>query len=543
MSWENSVRRREQHKVKRIFLLFGLLCLLPFLLGFVFFGFGDGLKVNAGALLTHLTQDRGERDDIDLPIYEFFIPSESLSALNEDLPTSGRVRKKGYMLYNGIKFPVTIKYRGMLKLHWGGPKRSFRVYLKKKGPFGKIRTINFVNPKAFNFIKNYMTAWIAKQMGVAAPLDKLVFVKVNGKNYGVMEMIEQVTGRYERIRNQSRDQIPVYRGDKIPEGDTTMVSELLYESEKNWVYKSNAAAALSDKKLSQLISLVNEPVITEATYDSLEQLIDIDAYMRFQACLMALNTVHVDQIHNQYFIFNTRKERFYPVLWDPSFMWPADDMGFYQINDPLAYVVLTNPQWRKMRDRYLYKFLQNYHVNGRLYQKMKDIIDLIRPSVYADKYKYGVITANLDDVFAFSNVHFESSHISLRERTKTHYNYLLAELSQTYIAYELADQALAIRVNSNVPVTVEITGKDTAGFTISSMDTVDQPDLQYDHARVSFELFGEVAHIDAKKNNRFDEHRYYIAVERAYNFAIDGELSSIDFYNAITREKIQPVSQ
>ena len=44
---------------------------------------------------------------------------------------------------------------------------------------------------------NHVATWIGNKVQTNTLLDKLVFLKINGKNYGLMEMVEQPTKKYE----------------------------------------------------------------------------------------------------------------------------------------------------------------------------------------------------------------------------------------------------------------------------------------------------------------------------------------------------------
>ena len=134
--------------MKKIAIVFFLLVGITLGVGVLKFGVQDGIKINVMASLCAL-ENRSHNNLMPegLPVYEIEIDEDQWDELLADLPESGRDKKKVVFKHEGKAYKAKMKTRGHLKLHWGGHKKSIRVYFKGKSPFGTINQMNFIKPK------------------------------------------------------------------------------------------------------------------------------------------------------------------------------------------------------------------------------------------------------------------------------------------------------------------------------------------------------------------------------------------------------------
>jgi hypothetical protein len=526
--------------MKRVIIFLSLAVIVLTCISSYNYGFKDGLKFNLTSIATGLV-NRSQSDNVpdELPLYKLKISEENLNLLNADLPTSGKTRVPGNLIFDGISYPVEVKYRGNLALHWKGPKKSMRIFFLKKSPFGNMKKINFVNPKTYHVINNHISMWVGKQMGMNTIHDKMAFLKLNGKNYGVMEIMEQPDGKYEENRNLRKSEVPVYKGDYIPEGDTVMVSEQLWKSELNWAYKSDANHIQSDIVLKKIVEVVNSNIPNSEKCSSIEKYIDIDEYIRYYAGLRLINTVHIDQTHNQIIVFNQEKEKFYPVLWDPTIMWPAHkDNNFYLIYDALCYVVMSNPKWREKRDQIIYEYTTKFHDENWLYEKMDKKISLIENDVYLDHNKCNPITSNLNDVNKFSNFHFLHSYEKLKDDCKIHFDEMKTAISFYEVQKDLSQNQFIMSFKSNAPIIVELEVKESGDLKVIDQNVFYEV-LEKSENRIKVKVFGNVIHIDGAEANPYAVSRSYVPAEGQMSISSKTSIDKVVMYNAITGEEIK----
>ncbi|HNR53660.1 MAG TPA: hypothetical protein PKJ19_00725, partial [Flavobacteriales bacterium] len=108
--------------------------------------------------------------------------------------------------------------------------------------------------------------------------------------------------------------------------------------------------------MEALVDVIDDSTLTiPVRRDTLAKLIDVDAYARYLAAMLVVNTKHMDQFHNQWLVMSERTGLFYPIFWDALLMFPPEGEPLYFINDALAHWFLRIPEWRLLRDRYAYQ--------------------------------------------------------------------------------------------------------------------------------------------------------------------------------------------
>jgi hypothetical protein len=377
-----------------------------------------------------------------IPVLDLSVDQEKLDSLSADLPWSGGRNMPAVLHHNGADHKVRFRYRGVYATsHFLGGKRSFRLSLKRSGPFAPYRKVNVINPKAFNMVNDHMAAFVGGTMGVAVPWNELVFVRINGRDQGVMEVFEQVDGEFERNRHLVDHEVPVYKGDYPPiTGRALTKGRSLWTNTAHWEYVSDADSSVAHARLKALVEALrpdDRPL--GARRDSIARLVDVDAYLRYQAAILLLNTQHIDQYHNQWLVLDPRTQRFYPVLWDALLLFAQPGEPLYYVHDALAYWMLRVPEWRLQRDRYAWQALQHLHGEGEFEAELDRVLDRIRPSVLADRNKYGNVTLFAEDVHRFSLVHVISSIAGLRDGTRRWWNITKARLQANEVEVTRAD--------------------------------------------------------------------------------------------------------
>ncbi|MBL7950773.1 MAG: CotH kinase family protein [Flavobacteriales bacterium] len=372
-----------------------------------------------------------------LRVIDLRIDQGHLDTLNSDLPWSGDHNVPAMLVEHGVEYPVKFRYRGIYSAsHYLGGKKSFRLTLGKDGPFGPYRRLNFINPKSFNMVNDHMGMWIAGRMGVAVPWNEMVFVRLNGEDYGVMEMYEQPDGRFEKNRRLTTDEVPVYRGEYPPiTGRELTEKRTLWRKASNWQYVSDADSSLAHAHLQALVDVIYDSTLTlTQRRDTLGSLIDVDAYARYLAAMLVVNTKHMDQYHNQWLVMSERTGLFYPIFWDGLLMFPPEGEPLYFINDALAHWFLRIPEWRLLRDRYAFEGLRELHRSGAFLAEYDRTIERIKPSVLADRNKYGHVSLVPADVHRFSVAHVISSFAGMRSTVSGYWDRTLARLSDGKVA-------------------------------------------------------------------------------------------------------------
>ncbi|MBK8531987.1 MAG: CotH kinase family protein [Flavobacteriales bacterium] len=442
----------------------------------VLLGPGRAVRIAAASFLSTtvdgLAEDPGPHQ---LRILELRIDPSYLDSLERDLPWSGGENMPATLVENGVEYPVEFRYRGIYSAsHYLGGKKSFRLKLPKKNPFAPYRKLNVIDPKSFNMANNHLGNWIAARMGVPTPWNELVYVRINGKDQGVMELYEQPDGKFERIRGLAEHDVPVYKGDFPPiEGRELPAKRMLWRNATFWEYESKADSTVSNARLRALVDVVDDPSLTiTQRRDTLAQLIEVDAYARYFAAMLVVNTKHIDQYHNQWLVMSDRTGRFYPIFWDALLMFPPEGEPLYFINDALAHWFLRIPEWRRLRDRYAYEAMRDLHASGVFMREFDRTIAEIRPSVLRDRNKYGHVSLVPSDVHRFSVAHVISSFAGMRTTVNGYWDRLSDRLAANAVTVERTG-GLHITCTSEAPLELRWRATSTeAPIVTSGMDTL-----------------------------------------------------------------------
>jgi len=391
-----------------------------------------------------------------IPVIDLRIDPVALDSLNADLPWSGGANQKARLIGNGVEHKVRFRYRGMYTpSHFLGGKKSFRLSMKRSNPWAPYRRVNVINPKAHNLVNNHMAAWVAGSMGVPVPMDEMVFARINGKDIGVMELYEQVDGDFERNRHLWPKQVPVYKGDFPPiTGRTLSKGRTLWADAAHWEYSSKADSTIAHDKLVRLVAALQKDTLPIAAHrDSIAALLDVDAWLRYEAALLVINTTHVDQYHNQWLVLNPRTGRFYPVLWDALMLFAPPGEPLYYVNDAMSWWTLRIPEWRLQRDRYVREAMQRLHRDGEFNRQLDAVVERIGPSVLADRNKFGNVTLEPEDVHRASLLHVIGSLAGLRSGAAAHWERTLQRFER---AEAVVDRGAALRVRSGAEVPIRL---------------------------------------------------------------------------------------
>jgi hypothetical protein len=436
-------------------LLFAV-AVLPVVVLAVMLGPDRALRIAGAAVLSTAVDGFVEQPgEHRIPLLDIHVDPAHLDTLNADLPWSGGRMVPAELHYNGIHHQVRFRYRGALTpLHFLGGKKSFRLSVKGPPPHLPFRRVNVMNPKSFNMLNNHMGLWIGGFMGVAVPHDEIVFVRLNGRDHGVMELLEQPDGRFERVRGVHDAQVPVFKGDFGPvQGRALGAINLLWSDAAHWQFVGNADSTEAMERLRELVSVVvADTMALEERRDAIERLVDVEAWLRFIAAMQVVNTTHIDQVHNQVIVLNPRTGRFYPVFWDPLLMYAQPDGAMHYVHDALAYWMLQVPDWRLRKDRHVHEALSALHHKGLFLLHWRSTEERIMPSVLADRNKYGNVTMEAEDVHRFSILHTMSGSQNMRRNISAYWDRLSARLAATGVEVVRSDDAIRLRTTAEAPL-------------------------------------------------------------------------------------------
>lgn len=526
--------------MKKIGVLYFILVSITICIGISKFGLRDGIKANVMALLCALeNRASNNRSPNGLPVYDIKIKEHKWNELIYNLPQSGRKKKSITFLHKDKSYKAKLRLRGHLKLHWGGKKKSIRVYFKDDSPFDSIKQMNFINPKTYQLINDHIATWIGKKVGANTLRNEMVFLRINGENYGIMEMVEQPTKRYAINRNISTQNVTLFKGDYIRDDSGHSTAVLLWKSENNWKTKNPDEAAT--QKLASLIELLNADNITlNSRLNEIENHVIIDEYIKYYAALTLINTEHIDQTHNQVIVYDSHQQKYYPILWDPTFMWGHEPHRFYNFYDPLSYYILQNPKWREQRDRYIYSYLLDNYDSGKFLAYHKKVENNLWPAVKKDYNKCNPVGSDLDLIYRFSNSIYSHSNKKIRKDTDNYYKLLKQNIANSNVEkLKLQDSIIEITYNTYSPLILEIECEKDISVSSTEIKNKIGHVIAINGNILKIKLYGQIEHEDGPKGNIYKIFSGFVQKTREEQIYIGAKIKNIDIYNAITQRKIE----
>lgn len=472
-----------------------------------------------------------------LPVVDVRIDADTLRLLQRDLPWSGGTYHRAEVMDAGIRFPVKFRYRGaVMPSHYIGGKASFRLRTHKRGPFTPLRTVNLINPKSLSMVHGVAAFWAAGATGADVPFTELAFVRANGEDVGVMELVEQVDGRCDMVRGRAAHQVPVYKGDMPPlDGHSLPEGKPLWASADAWQYASKADHTRSDRTLAGVIDALHHA--TDSTFaQRIDTLIDRPAFARFLAAIKLLNTHHIDNIHNQWLVASARDGRLRPVLWDPVIFSATGLEPFYPINDAMAFALLRDGAFRLERDRALFRALQKVHVHRALDGFVATTLERMRPAALADRRKCAVLADGMNEVVRYSA--WERAHAADAFVPAMHAYWQEVMRGFDIVDLHRSGTADVVRVEWKGAAAVRVRWRSQQAPAIESADG---STVQFVPDGRSALVMPGVVHCDGPKADAFAGDRWYnvLPVQILVRFAAGAD-TTLTFENAVTDGPITP---
>lgn len=244
----------------------------------------------------------------------FILQPSELTALNSNLPLSGGLEKRAYMLTDESVTKGKLRYRGDNYYHWAFPNKSWRFKTSKKNLYEGRRKVNFITPKGNSLLNNHMSYELADLLGLLSPESYLTEISVNGVYNGVKLFVEQVDESF--LRNNRRMPNDIYRGDNMGQKQYSGVTVSLFNNPSIW----EKAAYNNHYVKSNLTPL--EEMIENLKQDKYE-IYNLNDFAKMAAFVDIVGSYHYSPQHNWMLYYDSYYERMSPIIWDPVGFWPA----------------------------------------------------------------------------------------------------------------------------------------------------------------------------------------------------------------------------
>ena len=254
--------------------------------------------------------------DLDLRVVHLRADEADLGKLNADLPDSGFEFVKGEIMGPEGSLRCRLRYRGDTALHWGYPKKSWRIKMTGGAMWEGLASFNLLAPKLPSHLNNFLGYRLASTMGLIAPRTELVNVTLNGSPMGVHLMVEQL----DESTLRAHDVMPgdVYSGEMIGRDRYERLFPSVFQHPGIWtkIAVNNHYPADAKPALAHLLRVLMATP-SEAQHEQLSAILDLEAWGRFNAFETLAQTWHYDSAHNWRLFWDSNRGKIVPLVWDP----------------------------------------------------------------------------------------------------------------------------------------------------------------------------------------------------------------------------------
>ncbi|WP_157950242.1 CotH kinase family protein, partial [Vallitalea okinawensis] len=363
----------------------------------------------------------------DLKTYYINVDVNEYNSLSTNLPESGQEYIDAYMRYEDKMHKVKLRFRGDNTWHWLYDKKSYRIKTKKDDLIDGIRKFNFVNAREKTMLVDYLEAQIATQMGILAANVEPVRVFMNNKYAGVFLYIDQTDESF--LRNNKKLPSNLYVGEAKED-----VWGNIEVWEKHAEYNVMEESDFSD--LNELLTVSNNGNKDIFPYE-IEQILDIEKYLKWNAFMEISKSRHVTKVHNNKFYFDPSNGKFEPIAWDAFGLSNNGGSQYNTTNIPLNllnYRMLQNPEYVELSNQYIWESIQMEEIIDFTLLKLDEMYSTIRADVYADRYKDYVDFTDSDwKSRTYTNIEFEKNVEVLKEWLRLREAFLVSEIKRNNI--------------------------------------------------------------------------------------------------------------
>ena len=386
----------------------------------------------------------------ELPVVELYVRGKRLDRLKDALPTTNVKSEKAKIRLGDERYSGKVRFKGDSMNHWAFPNKSWRVELEDGDFYRGMQTFNLNVPRVDNQIANWLGYNLAGEVeGLLSPFAENVHFRLNRLFDGIRLFLEQP--------NQDMLARRYLPAGKIFVGDIS--SEQVYGAiPRKKLYSDLTAWSVDGPgndlhrgELELLINTLHEDENPYLFYDRLTSIVDVEALAKFMALLELVGSVHVDETHNGKLYFHPHIGKFIPIVWDTvAYMW-GDEFDLDIGVNKLFRSMIQNPAFRDLKDRFLWKFIEEALPSEKILSKIDLEMSRIRRDLYASPYK---LKANDKGIRHLSNREVEEAVSRLRKNVVARENRIRNRMGATEVEYRIVngersdERIVLLRINS-----------------------------------------------------------------------------------------------
>jgi len=504
--------------------------------------------------LISLQADRRDFTDSVLPVREISISRSATRALNSNLPYSGRELQEVEVKIDEDALKGRAGYNGISINHFSFPQKSWQIRFQDQALPGVVG-FNLVKPRSETQIENWLGYKIGNMAGLLSPQADFVHFRINNKFDGIRLQTELVNKDFLEARGLPPGKI--YTGnittDQIYGRERR---HRLFAEVEGWEVNSPFPEDKGMQEIEELIDIVQTAQTPYTTYYRLNELVDMEAMIRYMAMLEFVSSVHITNTHNWRVYFNPESRKLAPVVFNTTAYFWNNNVRIDAASNDLFRVILSNPAFRERKDQILWEFTEETFSEENLKSLVKAELERIRPDMYATLYKWHI---NDKGVRFMSNQDWEEAISNLLDIIAERNAYLRDEISKVDGSYRLLRSSenkyrLGIHVNGRAGLKIEDITLNLARPETGVRVVMRRRGLSDIKKPVRDELLEEIAISqdgrvkfsvnDTLHSKRRVERRSVevVASDYVYEFEIKGDNEIVDIHNIVASSAVTGAS-
>ncbi len=283
--------------------------------------------------------------------------------------------RKAKMTYNGKKYDIEIRIRGMAKEHADRSKKSYKIKILNNENIDGITSFNLILPEDRHYYLSTLSYYLAEKLQMKASVPENNFVNLFFNNYiqGIYFFSEDMNRKF--LENHGLQSSSIF------ETDDELIYSALSPKDRNEIEAYN-----NDQKDDYLLKSKDAQYFSEflqalekRDLSRIYEMIDIDETAKFAAITTLFQDTHMLGANVKYYLDGTTGKIF-PMIWDviplkitePSLELDRQLLGIRSgILNEIVTPFLLNPQLLQLRNKYLYQLVNSAWIEDYINEASK----------------------------------------------------------------------------------------------------------------------------------------------------------------------------
>lgn len=405
-------------------------------------------------------------DKVGLSRISIYLNQDDYAFLFSNIPLSLRAYQDCKVVADNKPLPykAALRVRGNHAWHWYKEKPSLRIRFENDSYLYGRKYIDLVNPEDPSSISNVLSCMIAKSIGLAHFNISFAQVFINNEYKGLYHIADAISPNM--LQSKEEDKGPLIIGN-----DWNLK---IWKDSKIWEIESesfNYDAEELDSNLKRMLENFSRPISANAI-PKIWNYLDFDKTVLWSAFMTIIGSLHTDDFHNNFYVYNNRNKNFYPVNTDPAGFGvltaisgknatESFEIPIYEFLTPMHDLAFRDNLFVTARNKKIHELLSSEMSLEVIEDKIEELNALISPLYNKEAHAGAVITV--------PNLYFPM-RLPISEKTKSddinrlrHYyrervSFLNKELAKCEVVVNpvsLKSETIsffAIRVKGNAPV-------------------------------------------------------------------------------------------